>query len=115
MQRYGKETFRKTIVDLLDTSEARMRAEIADIPDGKYSFEDFMEDDGIEDRPLKIHVDVYVQGDEVITDFVGTSPQASGPINTPLSIPQAASYNAILQITDASIPKNSGPTAARAS
>ena len=106
--RYGKETFRKTIVDLLDYSEARMRAEIADIPDGKYSFEDYMEDDGIEDRPLKIHVDVYVLGDEVVTDFVGTSPQASGPINTPLSIPQAASYNAILQITDASIPKNSG-------
>jgi N-methylhydantoinase B len=108
IRKYGKDTYRRTTHDLLDYSEARMRAEIRAIPDGKYSFEDYMEDDGIRNEPLKIHVDLYVQGEEIVADFSGTSLQARGPINTPLSIPQAATYNALLQLSDLSLPKNSG-------
>ena len=106
--KYGIAVFQRTVADLLDYSEARMRAEIREFPDGKYSFEDYMEDDGIEDRPYRIHVDTHVQGDEIVVDFTGTDAQARGPINGVLSVAWSSSYNAVLHLTDPTIPKNSG-------
>ena len=108
IEKYGPEAFRKTADDLMDYAEARMRAELSAFRDGVYSFEDYMEDDGIEDKPYKIHVDVHVQGDEVVVDYGGTDSQARGPINAVLSVAWSSAYNAILHLTDPSIPKNSG-------
>jgi N-methylhydantoinase B/oxoprolinase/acetone carboxylase alpha subunit len=106
--KYGKDTFRKNISDLLDYSETRMRAEIATIPDGVYNFSDQVEDDGIEKRSFTINVTVHVQGDELVVDYTGTSPQARGPINATLGVSYSAAYNGILHITDETIPTNSG-------
>ena len=106
--KYGKATFRQTVSDLMDYSEARMRAEIKAFPDGHYGFEDFIEDDGIEDKEYRIKVTVHVQGNEVVIDYTGSSSQAKGPINATLGVAWSASYNAMLHLTDPSIPKNSG-------
>lgn len=106
--RYGVSAYEETVADLLDYSEARMRAEITEIPNGRYSFEDVMEDDGVVAERLAIKVTVIVKDAEAIVDYHGTSPQTKGPMNTPLSIPQAASFNAFLQISDFTIPKNAG-------
>jgi len=108
VEKYGKPTFRQTVKDLLTYSEARMRAEIASFPDGRYDFADCLEDDGIEDKEFWIKVAVHVQGDEVVIDYTGSSPQAKGPINATLGVAYSASYNAMLNLTDQSIPKNSG-------
>ena len=70
VRKYGKENFRDMVSALMDYSERRMRAEIAAFPDGRYVFEDYMEDDGIEDKPYKIAVaEVVVQGDEIVVDY----------------------------------------------
>ena len=58
--RYGRETFRRTVTDLMDYSEARMRAEIGAFPDGCYRFEDGLEDDGIEDKEYTIRCAVHM-------------------------------------------------------
>jgi N-methylhydantoinase B len=108
VRKHGKERFRDAARDLMDYSERRMRAEIAQIPDGRYSFEDYMEDDGIEDRAYMIRATVFVQGDEMVVDYTGSSPQAKGPINATLGVAWGAAYNAVLQLTDSTIPKNSG-------
>ena len=108
IQKYGKDTFRRTCDDLMNYSEARMRAELSAFPDGTYAFEDCMEDDGIVDRPFYIRVECFVQGDEIVVDFTGTDAQAYGAINATLGVAWSASYNAILHLTDPSIPKNSG-------
>ena len=79
--KYGRDLWRETCRDLMDYSERRMRAEIAQFPDGRYHFEDTVENDGIEDKPYQLRVDVFVQGDELIADFSGTDDQAKGPIN----------------------------------
>jgi N-methylhydantoinase B len=108
IEKYGKEVFRRTIRDLMDYSERRMRAEIAAIPDGAYAFQDVVENDGIEDREYVIRVKAHVQGDEVVVDYAGTSPQARGPINATLGVTWSATFNGLLHLTDPSIPKNSG-------
>ena len=108
INKYGKETFRETLANLLDYSESRMRAEIAAIPDGKYTFSDEVEDDGIDKTPYTINVAVHINGDEAVIDYTGTSPQAKGPINATLGVSYSAAYNGMLHVTDESIPTNSG-------
>ena len=108
MRKYGREVFRQTCEDLMDYSERRMRAEIAAFPDGRYRFEDVIENDGIEARPYTVAIDVFVQGDEVVADYSRSSPQARGPISATLGVSTGAVYNGMLHITDPSIPKNSG-------
>lgn len=108
VHKYGREVFQRTCEDLMDYSERRMRAELAGFPDGKYSFEDVIEDDGIEARRYTVAVDIHVHGDEVVADFSRSSPQARGPINATLGVTTGATYNGLLHLTDPSIPKNSG-------
>ncbi len=108
VNKHGLDVFRQTVGDLMDYSETRMRAEISDIPDGRYQFTDYMDNDGVSDSEIRIEVCCYVQGDRIVVDFSGSSPQVAGPINATLGVSWSATYNALLHMTDASIPKNSG-------
>tara|TARA_Y100001970_G_scaffold271345_1_gene366446 strand:- start:831 stop:2522 length:1692 start_codon:yes stop_codon:yes gene_type:complete len=108
VSKYGADVFSRTLFDLLHYSERRMRAEISAFPDGKYTFVDRVEDDGIEDKEYEIHVAVHVHRDEVVIDYSGSSLQAKGPINATLGVAWSAAFNAMLHLTDQSIPKNSG-------
>jgi N-methylhydantoinase B/oxoprolinase/acetone carboxylase alpha subunit len=105
---YGVDAFRNLLSELKDYSERSMRAEIRKFPNGVYSFEDIMEDDGIVDRPYRIAVDVHVFDDEIVVDFFRSDPQSGGPINGVLSVAWSATYNALLHLTDPEIPRNSG-------
>ncbi|MDF1722595.1 MAG: hydantoinase B/oxoprolinase family protein [Minwuia sp.] len=108
ISKYGVTEFRKICADLMDYSEARMRAEIRDLPDGAYAFHDFMDNDGVTDEEIRINVECFIQDDEIVVDFEGSSPQVGGPINATLGVTWSAAYNALLHLTDPSIPKNSG-------
>lgn len=108
IRKYGEAVFSQTCADLMDYSERRMRAEIAALPDGKYSFSDTVENDGIENKPYLLHVSMHVQGDEIVADFSGSARQARGPINATLGVTTGATYNGLLHMTDSTIPKNSG-------
>jgi len=108
VEKYGKAVFARTCEDLMDYAERRMRAELAAFPDGKYSFEDIVENDGIEAKPYRVAIDMYVQGDEIVADYERSSPQARGPINATLGVAIGAVYNGLLHLTDPTIPKNSG-------
>ena len=106
--KYGADVFETTCRDLMDYAEARMRAEIAEIPDGVYSFVDYMDNDGVSDSEIRIEAHCHVQGERIIVDFTGSTPQVAGPINATLGVSWSAAYNAILHLTDPTIPKNSG-------
>ena len=109
IRKYGKAVFRETIRDLLDYSERRMRAELEAIPDGIYGFKDYIESDGVDaDRTYTIEVEVHKFGDSIVIDYAGSSSQAKGPINATLGVATSAAYNAVLHMTDPSIPRNSG-------
>jgi 5-oxoprolinase (ATP-hydrolysing)/N-methylhydantoinase B len=108
IKKYGAEVFTETCEDLMDYAERRMRAELSAFADGKYSFHDIIENDGIERKPYIVAIDMYVQGDEVVADYSRSSPQAKGPVNATLGVATGAVYNGLLHITDPSIPKNSG-------
>jgi len=108
-EKYGADTMNETMEWAMDYSERLLRAEIEKIPDGVYTFEDFLDNDGIDkDRPVKIHVKVTVKGSDIIFDFSGSDPQVKGPANCVLGVVYSVTYAAIFNVTDPTIPKNHG-------
>lgn len=79
--RYGVAALRSCISEILNRSERQMRSYIADIPDGTYSFEDWFDNDGVDDVPLKVALSITVAGDSLRLDFAGTAEKARGPMN----------------------------------
>jgi N-methylhydantoinase B/oxoprolinase/acetone carboxylase alpha subunit len=110
IQRYSVETVRVGAQRLIEHSEQRLRAEIAELPDGAYSAEMEVEDDGVTSNPFHVQVKVVVHGDEVIADFTGSDPQVRGPMNCTFVVAASAVYNAVFCVTDplSLIPRNSG-------
>jgi N-methylhydantoinase B len=85
------------------------RAAIRELPDGAFSFEDWIDDDGIErDRPIRLYCTISKQGDGLLVDWNGTSPQVKGAINCTLSFTKAVSYAAIRSVLGNDIPCNEG-------
>src|SRR3546814_4878391 len=61
--------------EIIDYAERMTRARISEWPDGRYSFRDHIDDDGLSDEPIPIAVTLDVAGDHVTIDFAGSSPQ----------------------------------------
>ena len=106
--RYGAATVLAATRQLIAYSERLMRAEIAAIPDGEYTAEEILEDDGITDDPYAIRVTVVVRDGTILVDYTGSDPQARGPINATFGVTASATYNAVLQVTGTHIPRNAG-------
>jgi len=84
--------FLTALSELNDYGERIARSVIADIPNGKYSFSDVMDDDGLGHFNLKIAASIDIQDQRVHVDFNGTTAQTTGNINCPLSVAAAAVY-----------------------
>jgi N-methylhydantoinase B len=94
---------------LLDNAERLIRAKVAEIPDGTYTFTDYLDNDGVElDRRLQITATVTIAGDRFKVDFTGTSSQARGPLNAVPSSTLSAVYYCVKAVTDPEIPNNGG-------
>jgi N-methylhydantoinase B len=105
---YGLDFVQRATAELMEIAERRMRAELEAIPDGVYSFEDAIEDDGITDHDYPITLRLTIDGGDVIADFTGSAPQAAGPVNAIFAVTASAVYNAFLHLTDPTIPRNEG-------
>ena len=107
LDKYGVNLIKQVIAELRVRSEKMMRAHIQSVPDGTYSFEDFLDNDGIDDVPLRVALDLTVRGDEMTLDFSRSSPPCKGPFNMPLATSIASCYIAVKHVfTD--VPVNSG-------
>lgn len=104
---YGSATVHEALQALGDRAEALIRAEIAELPDGRWEAEDFLDNDGIVDVALPIRVALEISGDRMTLDFQGTAPVAAGPIDIALPTSIACAYVAIKHIFPA-IPANAG-------
>lgn len=108
IERYGLETTFRYTKGLQAYSERLTRAAIKSIPNGVYTFEDAMEDDGFGSGPVPIKVTITVKGDGIKVDFTGSAPQTRGSVNAVESIARTAAYYAIRCLVDYDIPNNSG-------
>ena len=80
--RYGAETIAVGIEGVLDYAERQARSIIEGIPDGTYSFADYLEADFAEPRPpIRIALDLTVRGSDLVLDFSRTDPQVPLALN----------------------------------
>ena len=98
----------QAIPAILDHAEECMRAGIKELPDGVYRFEDYLDDDGFTQEPVRIAVEVQVAGDELTVDFKGTNAQVLGPLNARLSAVRAAVYYTCKAVIDPDLPPSAG-------
>jgi len=101
----GRTRFEAVTTALLAYGERRMRAALAGLPDGRYQFADVMEW-GADDIPIT--VEVSIEGEDLVADFTGTSPQVAGNINAVEAVTRSCLYYAIRVATDPTIPANGG-------
>ena len=108
LDEYGIEDLKTYMTDIIDYTERLTRAEIDALPDGTWQFSDYVDDDGFSPDPIEIRVKVSIEGDEMLVDFTGTSPQAKGSINPNLPFTKSAVYAVFKSLTNPDITANAG-------
>ena len=93
---------------LIDYSARLMRHTIASIPDGTYEAEDALDDDGIEDRPVRIAVRIDIRGERARIDFTGSAPQVAGAINAVEAITVSAVSYVFRCLVGGEVPASAG-------
>ena len=90
-------------------AERLTRAAIRELPEGSFSFEDWIDDDGVDfGKSIRLHVTFERRGDTLYADWSGSAPQVKGAINGTLGWTKAATYCAVKCILPPDIPNNEG-------
>src|SRR5262245_13068979 len=92
VERYGFAEANRYAGHLIAYTADMMRRIICQIPDGTYQAEDYLDDDGYSDEPVRISVSIQIAGDRAVVDFSESSPQVRGPINAVEAITVSAVY-----------------------
>ena len=108
VEKYGVETVSQACGALLTGTEARVRRLIRELPDTTVSHVEYLDNDGISLDPIRLKVALTVRGDEILVDFDGSSPQVTGPINSPESVSAGMAYVGIKAFLDPTGPVNHG-------
>jgi len=109
VERYGIDKIAPYFQEILDYAERMTRAAISELPDGEFSFEDWIDDDGVDfGKPIRLFVTLTKKGDSLLADWTGTSPQVKGAINNTLSFTKAAVYCCVRSVLPQGIPNNEG-------
>jgi N-methylhydantoinase B len=106
--KYGWQEVRRYIAEILNYSERMTRLAIRAIPDGVYEAEDFLDNDGIRDKPIRIAVRIRIRGDQATVDFSGSDPQAEGSVNAVYAITASVVFYVFRTLVEAPIPSNAG-------
>ena len=107
LDHYGDEIVSTAFSELKARAATLMRAQISELPDGVYEAKDFLDNDGIEDTPLALHLAIRVAGDRLTLDFTGSAPACLGPVNISRSTTIAACYVAMKHVFQ-EVPANAG-------
>ena len=106
--RYGREHVETYLDELLDYTERRVRSAIAELPDGTYTAEDYMDGDGVVNEPVKLRLTLTVEDDEMTIDFTGTAAENTGPLNCTPAMAFAGTMAVIMAFIGEDLPKNDG-------
>lgn len=85
-----------------------MRAALQGLRRGTYVAEDFMDDDGVTDEPLRVRVKIQIGDGGAKVDFTGSSPQCAGNVNAVEAIAVSAVYYVFRCLLSDEVPATSG-------
>jgi len=107
-RRDGSDLLAAGFAAILDYTERRMRRRLAELPPGIYQGEDFLDNDGTDNEPVRVALTVTVASDRLELDFTGSSAQRRGNINAVAPMTYSAVFFAVKILTDPEIPVNAG-------
>lgn len=108
VERYSWPEVRRYIDAILNYSERMTRLAIGSIPSGVYEAEDFLDDDGVGDRPIRIKASLSIRKDRAIVDFTGSDAQVAGSLNAVFAITASVVFYVFRTLVDVAIPSNAG-------
>ena len=110
VEQYGPEEFIQYQDELIDYTETLTRNTLRSLPDGQWSFTDYIGDDGVTDDVIPIQVNLTKTGDNITVDFEGTGPQCKGAIQPVFVTTKAMVYAALKNVLGivSDIPNTSG-------
>jgi len=106
--RYGRRLALGYAAALQDYTERVLRATIRQIPDGRYEFEDALDDDGFGETPLRIRAAIRIAGERATIDFTGSDPQAAGSVNANYAMTLSACLYAFRCLVQDDVMYNAG-------
>lgn len=107
-ERYGVETVKAAMSELIGYTERIVRKSIEAIPDGVYTAEDFADSDGFSPDPIKVKVTLTIKGSDILVDFAGSDPVCKGSINSPFANTASAAYYSLQFFLAPHAPSNAG-------
>lgn len=109
MDRYGKDIVLSSFSGICESTEWRTRSAVAQWPDGVAEAEGFLDNDGANlDTPVRLHVQVTKEKDNLVFDFSKSDRQTQGPVNLRRPLVEACCCYAIIAVVDPSLPNNDG-------
>ena len=105
---HGTDVIQAAITALHLRAEAQMRSVLSTLPRGVFAGEDFLDDDGVSDRPIAIRVRMAFEGDSATFDFSASDDAAEGPVNTTPFITAASVLYALSTLADEPIDASGG-------
>jgi N-methylhydantoinase B len=106
--KYGSAEVNRYVTEILNYSERMTRHAISTIPNGTYEAEDFLDNDGISNKPIAIRVKIQIRGDRATIDFSKSDPQADGSVNAVYAITASVVFYVFRTLVGVSIPSNAG-------
>jgi N-methylhydantoinase B len=111
--RFGADTVHAGMYGVLDLAERQARRLFSEMPDGAYSFSDYIEEDSPGGVPCRLKLVVRIRGDEAEFDFTGSDPQLQSALNMPTGglprhILPLVGYNYVVYSLDPTIALNCG-------
>jgi N-methylhydantoinase B len=107
IETFGAEKVNAAIDQLETRSAMLVREKIAQLKPGKYTFSDMMDNDGVQNEPLHIHLDMEIKADRIVFDFSRSSKPCRGPLNSVIATTCSAVYIAFKHAFP-EIPMNAG-------
>lgn len=106
--RYGRDTLVEVMATMLDAVERGVSTALRNLPDGVGEAEGFLDDDGRDGPPTRIHVRVHKRGDRLEIDLSGSDPQTAGAMNVPWASARAGIVYAVRAVVAPDLGANDG-------
>lgn len=103
--KYGRNVVSESVKNMLEDSKKRSYELLKDFPHGEFNIEDFIDDDGINEDPIKVKLKLRISDDSFVADFTGSSKAAMGSINSPFP----ATVSAVRVVYVAAVDPHSDP------
>jgi len=108
MEAYGVPKVRLYLDALQAYSAQLMRRAILQIPDGTYSAQDFLDDDGFSSEPVPLRVSIRIRRGRAAVDFAGSSPACRGSVNAVMAITTSAVFYVFRCLVGEDVPACAG-------